>query len=82
MKRLPQGDCIWFLASFSAAVFTGVCYLQNHRESFKGGSGEAGSHAKAAAMVFRWAKEGACRGTHMDQDPDCPTGNQHSSKEL
>ncbi|KAM4646936.1 period circadian protein homolog 3 isoform 7-T7 [Amazona ochrocephala] len=51
--------------------------LQNYRGSFKGGSGEAGSHAKAAAVVFRWAKEGACRSTHMDQDPDCPTGNQH-----
>lgn len=65
------------LASCSTAVLTGVSSLQNQRGSSKAGSGEAGSHAKAAALVYRRAEEGACRGAHVDPDPDCPPADQH-----
>lgn len=62
-------------------MLTGVSSLQNQRGSSKAGSGEAGSHAKAAALVYRWAEEGACRGAHVDPDPDCPPANQHPGEQ-
>lgn len=63
------------------AVLTAVSSLQNQRGSSKAGSGEAGSHAKAAALVYRWAEEGACRGALVDPDPDCPPANQHPGEQ-
>lgn len=79
VKRLSQCQCLPCLCS--TAVLTGVSSLQNQRGGSEAGSGEAGSHAEAAALVHRWAEEGACRGALVDQDPDCAPANQHPGEE-